>query len=112
MSAIDQVKAHFSRLSVRAIEVPEWGEDGKPLVMYVKPTTLAEKATLYQIGEDHGMAQKNAHNIVMKALNAQGEKLFSIEDKHALMHEADAGVVLRVVLEINAAPTPEQIEKK
>ena len=41
-SPIERAKAHFKAQSVKTIEVPEWGEADKPLVIYVTPITLAE----------------------------------------------------------------------
>ena len=42
MNIIDRVKAHFESKGVKTIEVSEWGEEGKPLVIYAQPMTLAE----------------------------------------------------------------------
>ena len=42
MGAIDNVVAHFDAQEVNSFEVPEWGTDGKPLVIYAKPLTLHE----------------------------------------------------------------------
>ena len=43
MSVIDRVKAQFESLGVKKIEVAEWGEEGKPLVIYCTP--LDRKST-------------------------------------------------------------------
>ena len=40
--AIERAVAHFSAQEFRAIEVPEWGDDDGPLVIYVEPFTLRE----------------------------------------------------------------------
>ena len=40
MSAIDRAKAHFKSLQIKAIEVPEWGDENGPLIVYVEPFTL------------------------------------------------------------------------
>ena len=37
--AIDRAVAHFSAQEVRTIEVPEWGDEDGPLVIYVEPFT-------------------------------------------------------------------------
>jgi hypothetical protein len=34
MSVIDRVKDHFENQGVKKIEVAEWGEEGKPLIIY------------------------------------------------------------------------------
>ena len=34
MSAIDNAKKHFAEQDVKVIEVPEWGDENKPLKIY------------------------------------------------------------------------------
>ena len=38
MRAIDKAKAHFNSLETKRIEVPEWGDENEPLVIFVKPS--------------------------------------------------------------------------
>lgn len=112
MSLIDRVKEQFTRQPVRVIEVPEWAdEDGKPLLIYVTPLTLSEKQRLQTIGEEHGYIARLAHVLVMKARDEQGKALFTIADKHALMHSADTEVIARVVNEIMKTPSVEDAVK-
>lgn len=112
MSAIDQVKGHFSKLAVKTIEVPEWAdESGAPLIIYSRPLTLAEKSKIVAVGDRDGRIAMLAHALVLKAETAQGEKLFTIEHKHALMNSADPDVVARVVTEIMMVSSIEESEK-
>ena len=74
----------------RVIEVPEWGEDDAPLLMYVFPITAGD---LNKIQKKH----KNFLNettmdgmidlIILKACDADGNRLFTLEDKVHLMNE-------------------------
>jgi hypothetical protein len=50
--------------------------------------------------------------IITKALDADGEKIFSLADKQALMNRADVGVVADVASKILGAMTPDQAEGK
>ena len=47
MNVIDRVKAQFESLGIKKIEVAEWGEEGKPLIIYCSPFTLGEKRNLF-----------------------------------------------------------------
>lgn len=110
MSAIDRAKAHFTDYGIQSAEVPEWGEPaegdapGKPLVIYWKPITLAEKQRLQAIGEAEGYVARLADCLIMKALDADGKKLYTLADKHALRHLVDPDVIARVVLRMMASP--------
>ena len=74
----------------RVIDVPEWGEDGVPLQIYVYPITAGD---LNKIQKKH----KNFLNettmdgmidlIILKACDADGNRLFTLEDKVHLMNE-------------------------
>jgi hypothetical protein len=50
--------------------------------------------------------------IITKALDADGEKIFSLADKQTLMNHADVGVVADVAGKILGAMTPDQAEGK
>lgn len=112
MAAIDHVKAHFARLEIHTIEVPEWaGEDGRPLVIYCRPITLAEKQKIFAAGEREGRMAMLATALILKAEDGQGAKLFTLEHKHALMHHADPDVVADVVSQMMTSPSVEDAEK-
>lgn len=74
----------------RVIEVAEWGEDDNPLLIYASAITAGD---LKNIQRKH----KNFLNdmtidgmvdlIIMKAQDADGKKLFTLEDKIYLMGE-------------------------
>lgn len=74
----------------RVIEVAEWGEDDNPLLIYASAITAGD---LKNIQRKH----KNFLNemtidgmvdlIILKAQDADGKKLFTLEDKIYLMGE-------------------------
>lgn len=77
----------------RAIEVPEWGDDGSPLVLYAGSLTCADVDKLQR---KHNNFMNNptvaamVELIIMKAEDKDGEKLFTLEDKPFLMRESVA----------------------
>jgi hypothetical protein len=112
MSAIDQVQAHFQRLDTRQIEVPEWADDqGKPMIIYCTPITLAEKAKIARAGDEFGRVMMLVHALIIKAQDADGKKLFTVADKKALSEKADPDVIARIVAQLMYAPPIEEAEK-
>lgn len=97
MSAvIDRAKAHFVSISEpREIIVPEWGENGKPLSVFVTPLTLAEKRKLFKKAQD-GDIGFLVDAVIMKAKDENGEPLFTVNNRVDLTHKCDPGVIERV----------------
>ena len=95
MSVIDNAKKHFAEQDVKVIEVPEWGEDDKPLRIFSKPLTLAETSKLYKMSKEDDLTMM-AYVLIYKALDESGEKLFTIADKKTLLERVDRDVLIRV----------------
>lgn len=101
MKAIERAKAHFKSLTTKVIEVPEWGDETGPLMVYVEPFTLKDKSKLQSVSRASGSdVDALVELIVLKALDANGDKLFTIEDKPALRNMVDATVLERISTEI------------
>ena len=107
---LERARVHFGDLGVKSIEIPEWGDEKGPAVIYVTPMTLAEKRKLYKTGANSDLGVL-ADVLILKAKDADGNKLFTIEDKHALLNEVDSEVLTRVAQEILAArPVDEHLK--
>jgi len=48
----------------------------------------------------------------MKALDKDGNKVFKLEDKIALMHKSDPDVLTRIAQKMVSAPTTDELKKK
>ena len=107
---IDRAVAHFSAQEIRTIEVPEWGDDDGPLVIYVEPFTLREQGRLHKASNGGGDATVLADVLIMKCMDAEGNKLFDLGDKRALQTKVDAGVLAKLATDIMAVD-PEELEK-
>lgn len=108
MSILDRAKAHFDNQGIKRIEVPEWGEDGKPAVIMAEPFTLADRKTLAKFADGDDM-EFLVRLVIMKALDEDGNKIFDLSDKPVLMNKVDPAVLLRVANEISATPTVENM---
>jgi len=100
MKAIDRAKAHFDSLDIKKIKVPEWGDDeGNPLVIYSKPLTLQETSKLFRLSKEDDLTMM-AYILIYKALDENGEKIFSLEDKNILLNKVSREVLVRVASEM------------
>jgi len=106
MSAIDKAVAHFDALPSRIIEVPEWGDAGGPLLVHARPVTMAQKAAISKRA-DGDTIKTCVYAIITLAKDAGGEALFTLEDKHKLMHQVDGEVVVRLAGELLSAESVE-----
>jgi len=113
MKIIDRAKSHFESLGVQSIEVSEWqDENGNPTVIYWQPITLAEKKKLFNKTENLNDAGLLADVVLMKALDKNGDKLFSLEDKLVLNHKVDSDVLSRIAVAMVQTPSAEDLKKK
>jgi len=111
MAVIDRVKAHFEQQGVKKIEVAEWGEEGKPLVIYCSPFTLGEKRNLFKGAKNDDLGVL-VDAIVLKAKDGDGNKLFKLDDKLTLLNNADANVIATVATQMLSGVSYEESEKK
>ena len=110
MRAIDAALAHMRELGTRRLEVPEWkDEGGLPFVVYWKPLTLAEREKIYRGGELKLTSYVDV--LVMKALDAKGEKMFSLEDAPKMRQAVESSIIQRIALAILTPPALEDVEK-
>ena len=112
MKIIDRAKSHFESLGVQHIEVPEWKDEaGNPSIIYWNPINLSEKNKLFRKSDNLNDVSILADILIMKSLDKDGNKLFTLEDKIALMHKVDSDVLSRVATEMVKAITPEEVKK-
>ena len=97
MKAIELAKAHFKTLQTKTIEVAEWGDENGPLLIYVEPFTLKDKAKLQNVSKASGSEiDALVELIVLKCLDSEGNKIFTIEDKPILRNGVDATILERI----------------
>lgn len=96
---LERAKAHFRALPVGRMEVPEWGEGGKPLVATWKPMSLAAYAKLTERALDidpGGRLGVCARAIAQRAHGEDGKRMFVDADHLDLAMKTDRHVVLRL----------------
>ena len=112
MKLIDRAKSHFESLGIQSIEIAEWKDEaGNPSVIYWNPITLSEKNKLFKKSDNLNDVSILADILVMKAIDKDGNKLFTLEDKLALMHKVDSDVLSRIATEMVKAINPHEVKK-
>jgi hypothetical protein len=110
MKAIERAKAHFAEQDVKVIVVFEGGEDDKPLKIYSKPLTLAETSKLYKMSKEDDLTMM-AYVLIYKALDENGDKLFTLDDKSSLLNNVDQEILVSVATQIMGQEPIEDVKK-
>ena len=94
MSLIERIR---ERPEVRrSVSVEEWGEDGKPAVLYALPLSVLDMAWVQRRHKEfitsmqvEGMVDL----IIRKVQDEAGDKAFTLEDKPVLMRKVSLNVI-------------------
>tara|TARA_R110002051_G_C8726755_1_gene497431 strand:- start:1938 stop:2279 length:342 start_codon:yes stop_codon:yes gene_type:complete len=112
MKLIERAKSHFESLGVQSIEVEEWKDEaGNPSIIYWNPITLAEKNKLFKSSNNLNDVSILADIVVMKAIDKDGNKLFNLEDKLAIMHKVDSDVLSKIATAMVQVTPPDEVKK-
>ena len=112
MKFIDRAKSHFESLGVQSLEVEEWKDEaGTPSVIYWNPITLSEKNKLFKKSDNLNDVGILADIVIMKAIDKDGNKLFTLEDKIGLMHKVDSDVLSRIATSMVQIVHPQEVKK-
>ena len=108
--AIGKAVAHFQSMSVRTIEVEEWGSKEEPFIIYVEPFTLKEQGRLQRSQKTQTDSGVLADVLILKALDKDGNNLFTLEDKPKLQNQVDARIIADIATKIMNVDI-EEVEK-
>lgn len=111
MSAIDNAVAHYKSIDTKIIEVPEWGDGDQPMKILCEPITLFDMKKFMKLAKDDEV-EMLVYVLIYKALDGNGDKIFTIEDKHKLMNNVDSSVLVRVATEIMGNISQGVMQKK
>lgn len=111
---LEKATAHFrGRIGgeMKKINVPEWECD----IWFKTSTNLKEQSKLIELSQAGKTVEALVENLVIKARNEDGSKMFGMPDKITLMNEVDPSVIIRIVAEMNDVSSEdfnqEQVEK-
>ena len=89
-------KAKLDNSLMYQVDVPEWKVNGKPVQMFFKPPTLAERDQIFQCIRK-GTLESVAQTIVTRARNSKGELLFRQVHLTQFMRMVDSNVLDRIL---------------
>ena len=107
---LERAKAHFKNQTVTRIEVPEWGENGVPLIIYSTPFTLAEKDRIFKGSQEQSL-KVLVDCIILKAKDDKGDSIFTLEHKRDLMNSVSPDVIVRISNEMISQPNVDDLVK-
>tara|TARA_R100000231_G_scaffold43611_2_gene37796 strand:- start:1975 stop:2295 length:321 start_codon:yes stop_codon:yes gene_type:complete len=105
MKAIEKAKSHFDLQEIKSFYVEEWD-----LKIFWKPLTLGETAKLFKVSREDSLTMM-AMVLIYKALDEEGNKIFSIDDKPDLLNNVDRNVLVNVAQLITGEETLEDTKK-
>ena len=103
MTIIKKITDHYNTKEKLVISVPEWSDANQILKIYVNPMTMNEVNMVQKLSSKNSSNIEQAVNLLIaKARDAQNNRLFSINDKEALMNKADYQVITKIAEKIEA----------
>ena len=103
-------KAHFKDILSQGlkgpIKVPEWGCD----IWYKAATSFQQESKIVELTAAGKTVEALVESLIMRALDAEGNAVFSKADKPELMRSVDPAVIMRIMSEMNDPETARQIE--
>lgn len=96
---------HFQGIERFEAVVPEWGEDGVPLMLYATVLTMAERRKIQRMNADDNYGA-TCDIIITKAEDADGKRVFSKADKPAFLNRIDPEVISRVAKDLTGGEDP------
>ncbi|HZQ01416.1 MAG TPA: hypothetical protein VFB13_17860 [Reyranella sp.] len=93
-------RADFDARGLGKVEVPEWAVAGQPTVIYFRPMTISEQFEISSYRSEDGPKYGMVRTIVLKALDSDGKRLFTVEHERVFLEQVSSDVVMRVATAI------------
>lgn len=102
MDILANAKRHFqARRDIRGpIEVPEWGDEDQPLLVYYQVPNMQTRAAISRALDEGGLSGV-VDILILMALDADGKPLFAKAQKPELMRSVDPDVISRITAEMD-----------
>jgi hypothetical protein len=101
MSVLNKAKKHFHSLNsgeLNSIDVPEWETK-----VYWKMGGLnfAQQSKVIELTNAGKTAEALVEMLILRAIDADGKKMFKQVEKNEIMREVDPDIILKVVTAMN-----------
>ena len=101
-SVLGNATAHFRNAlsqELKSVEVPEWDST----IYFKTATTFATEKKILDLHSKGEMVEALVETLLHKALDKDGNRVFTNADKVVMMREVDPEIIIRVVSEMQAA---------
>jgi len=95
---------------LNSLEISEWSNDSDRFIVYWKPVTLADKQKIAKYAKG-GDQETTVYTIIFKALDSNGDNLFTLEDKVSLLNSVPSATLERIALRILDVTGGHNLEK-
>ena len=113
MSIAEKIAAKRAEKELGSFEVEEWGDDGKPLTLFLTDVAARDMSKIQKKHKDfinNPTMDAMVDMIILKAMTKEGEKAFDVGDKFILMGEP-LNVIAKVFGAIFETVSVEEQEK-
>ena len=105
MTVLSTAKAHFKEIADKGqahLDVPEWGT-----VVYwnISGLNFAQQSKVIELQQKGKSAEALVEMMIMRALDADGKKMFKLVEKIEIMREVDPNVILKIVTAMGDSDT-------
>lgn len=109
-AVLAKAKAHFKEILAGGlkgpIKVPEWETE----IWYKAATTFQQESKIIELTAAGKQVEALVEALIMRALDADGNPVFTKADKMELMRFVDPGVIMRIMAEMNDTESAEAVE--
>lgn len=110
MSVLNKAKEHYTNQisgELRSVEVPEW-----ETTVYFKTTqNFAAQQKILQLSNEGKVVEALVETLIVKALDADGKRIFKSGDRDVLMRQVDPEIILKVCTAINKADSDDSLDE-
>lgn len=102
---LTKAKEHFKEIANKgttSVDVPEWGTK---VYWKIGGLNFAQQSKVIQLQNSGQSAEALVEMLIIRALDADGNKMFKNLDKQELMREVDPNIILKIVSAMGESDT-------
>ena len=105
MSVLNKAKEHFKEIANQGqahLEVPEWGTT---VYWNISGLNFAQQSKVIELQANGKSAEALVEMMIMRAMDADGKRMFKLAEKTEIMREVDPNMILKVVTAMGDSDT-------
>ena len=105
MTVLNKAKAHFKEIANQGtahIDIPEWGTT---VYWNISGLNFAQQSKVIELQQSGKSAEALVEMMIMRAMDADGKRMFKLAEKTEIMREVDPNMILKVVTAMGDSDT-------